>query len=132
VRAEHLTAIRELYDAMSRGDLETLRDAEAVHPDFSWTAASDEPDPSERRGVDDSLGRARELLEVFEQVDVAIEEEIDLDEEHAIFVVNLGVRGATSGVTANRMEAHLWTLSDGRLASLQEFPSVGDAREAAG
>jgi ketosteroid isomerase-like protein len=131
VNADHLTAIRELYGAMHRGDLESLQTAGVLRPDFRWTAAADEPDPSERRGVEDSLARARELLEVFERVDVAIEEEISLDDEHTIFVVDLDVRGAASGVRASRREAHLWTVRDGLLASLREFQTVDEAREAA-
>ena len=45
--------------------------------------------------------------------------------------VNLSVRGTASGVEAERSEAHLWTVRDGRLAGLREFSTVEDAMAAA-
>ena len=129
--SERLAAIHALYDAMSRRDLDALRRAPELDPDFSWEAARDEPDPDERRGTDDSLARVRDLFEVFDVVEVGVEEVIELDAEHAIFLVNLDVRGAASGARTKRREAHLWTMRDGRLRSLREFPTVDEAREAA-
>jgi ketosteroid isomerase-like protein len=131
VSADRLATIRTLYDAMNRRDLDALRDAPELDPDFRWEGAHDEPDPQERRGSDDSLARVRELLEVFDVVEVGVEDVIELDAEHAIFLVNLDVRGATSGARSTRREAHLWTVREGRLASLREFPTVDEARRAA-
>ena len=117
---------------MSRRDLAALRRRSELRPGLQLARPpTDEPDPDERRGTDDSLARVRDLFEVFDVVEVGVEEVIELDAEHAIFLVNLNVRGAASGARTKRREAHLWTIRDGRLRSLREFPTVDEARAAA-
>jgi ketosteroid isomerase-like protein len=59
-----------------------------------------------------------------------IEDVIDLGPDSAIFAVRHRVRGAASGAEVERAEAHLWTMRDGRVASLREYPSVEEARQA--
>jgi ketosteroid isomerase-like protein len=131
VRPEDLELIRGLYDAMNRRDLTALREFTAVNPGFEWQSSRDEPDPGVRRGGDKAFAYTRELLDMFERLETEIEETIDLGPEAAVFMVNHRVRGAASGADAERREAHLWTTRDGRVASLREFPTAEEAREAA-
>lgn len=128
---ERLDEIRAIYDAINRHDHEALRSHAAVHPEFEWESAPDEPDTDVRRGAESVLAHSSDLFETFDSIEIEIERQIDLGPEAAILVVNLRVRGTTSGVEAERSEAHLWTARDGRLAGLREFPTVDDAMAAA-
>jgi ketosteroid isomerase-like protein len=131
VSPEHLETIHRLYDAMNRRDLAAIRKLGQVHPDFSWEASSDELDAPGRLDSRRSLAYSKELFEIFDEVRTDIEETIDLGAEQVIFVVTHHVRGAASGARVARHEVHLWTVRDGRVASLREYPTVDDARAAA-
>ena len=129
--AADVELIRSLYAAMSTRDLAALRAFADTHPDFEWQSAPDELDPGVRRGSERNVAYSRELLETFEQLETEVRDVIELGSDAAIFVVHHRVRGAASGVEAERSEAHLWTKNDGRLASLREFATVDEARECA-
>jgi ketosteroid isomerase-like protein len=132
MRPEDLERIRHLYDAMRRRDFERLREYAEANPGFDWQSAPDEPDWAPSRTTEEALKYARELWATFELLETEIQEVIDLGPDAAVFVVRHRVRGAASGVEAERSEAHLWTSRDGRLTSLREFATVEEAREAAG
>jgi ketosteroid isomerase-like protein len=131
VSPEDLELIRGLYDAMNRRDLDALRAYADENPHFEWQSAADEPDGDLRRGSKRTLAYSRDLFETFDSLHTEIREVIDLGAEAAILVVHHRVRGAASGVEVERGEAHLWTKSDGRIASLREFATVEEARECA-
>ena len=131
MKPEHLEEIRLIYDALARHDVEALRSLTAVHPDFAWQSAPDEPETGLRRGPETAIAFSGELLETFDRIRIEIDEEIEVGEEAAIFVVSMQMRGAASGADAGRREAHLWTIRDDRLGSLREFPTVDDALAAA-
>jgi ketosteroid isomerase-like protein len=131
VSPEDVELIRGLYDAMNRRDLTALRAYADAYPDFEWQSAPDEPDSHMRRGGKQTLAYSRDLFETFDQLETEIEEVIDLGPDAAIFVVHHRVRGAASGAEVERSEAHLWTKREGRMASLREFATTEEAREAA-
>jgi ketosteroid isomerase-like protein len=131
VSPEDLELIRSLYDAMNRRDLARLRAYADANPGFAWQSSADEPDSSLRRGRERVVAYSRNLLETFDRLETEVQEVIDLGPEAAIFVVYHRVRGAASGAEVERGEAHLWTKRDGRVASLREFATVQEAREAA-
>jgi ketosteroid isomerase-like protein len=130
VKPELLAQVRTIYGALSRHDLDALRTL-SVHPGFTWQSAADEPETGVREGRDKALAFSGELLETFDRMEIEIEDEIPVGEDAAIVVVNMRVRGAASGASTERREAHLWTVRDGRLAALREFPTVDEAMAAA-
>jgi ketosteroid isomerase-like protein len=132
VSPEDLRLIRSLYDAMNRRDLASLRAYAEENPDFEWQSAPDEPDSGLRRGSERTFAYTRDLFETFERLETEIREVIDLGPDAAIFAVHHRVRGAASGAEVERGEAHLWTKRDGRVASLREYATVQEARDAAG
>jgi ketosteroid isomerase-like protein len=83
------------------------------------------------RSLYDAMNR-RELFETFERLETEIREVIHLGPDAAIFMVHHQVRGAASGAEVERGEAHLWSKREGRIASLREFATAQEAREAAG
>jgi ketosteroid isomerase-like protein len=131
VKPEHLETIMRLYDAMNRRDIGALQQLGREQPDFSWESNQDELDSPGRLESGETLDYARELFQIFDEVETEIVETIDLGPDQVIFVVCHRVRGAASGVRVDRREVHLWTARDGRIESLREFGSVEDAREAA-
>jgi ketosteroid isomerase-like protein len=127
VKREHLEGIQHLYDAMNRRDIDGLRAFGARYPDFSWHSAADELDAPRRLDARDALAYSRELFELFDEVQTDILETIDLDAGNAIFMVRHRVRGAASGASAERREAHLWTIGPDGALSLREFRTVEEA-----
>jgi ketosteroid isomerase-like protein len=131
VKPQHLETIERLYDAMNRRDIDALQQLGREQPDFSWESNQDELDSPGRLERGETLDYARELFQIFDEVETEIVETIDLGPDQVIFVVSHRVRGAASGVRVDRREVHLWTARDDRIESLREFGSVEDAREAA-
>jgi ketosteroid isomerase-like protein len=132
VRPEHLQTIEKAYDAMNRRDLSALRHLDGLHPGFSWESAPDEIDAPGRLDSKETIAYSEELFEIFDELHTDIEQTIELGPCHVIHLVRHRIRGAASGVPAERTEAHLWTVRDGQVASLREYRSVEEAREAAG
>jgi ketosteroid isomerase-like protein len=131
VKPHLLEAIDRLYDAMNRRDFAAMQEVGGEHPGFSWQSRPDELDAPGRLEGGDVLAYSRELFEIFEEVQTEVLERIDLEPEHLICVVRHRVRGAASGVSVDRQEVHLWTARDDQIASLREYDTVEQAREAA-
>jgi ketosteroid isomerase-like protein len=128
---ELLEVIGRLYDAMNRRDMEALKQLGREHPDFTWESNEDELDSPGRLDHGEVLAYSRELFELFDELQTEILEQVELGPDHVIYRVCHQVRGASSGVSVNREEVHLWTTRDGKVESLREFRSVEAAREAA-
>ena len=131
MRPELLGEIRAIYGALATHDLAALRSLTLVDPEFSWQSASDEPETGVRHGAARALAFSGELLETFDRMQIEIEQEVELGNDAAIFVVHMRVRGTASGADTARREAHLWTARGGRLTGLREFPTVELAMAAA-
>jgi len=73
----------------------------------------------------------RDYLSVFGDVRSEVEEWIDAGDQIVAMVRSYG-RGRGSGVPVDMLEAHLWTVRDGKLRRLQTFATKADALEDAG
>ena len=73
----------------------------------------------------------REWYESWESFDDHCDDLIDAG-EHVISVVTRRGRGRASGAEATTRRAGVWTIRDGRIVRAVWFPSVEEAREAAG
>lgn len=82
-------------------------------------------------GVEGVQEWIRDLLASFEHMNSAVEEWIDAGDQ-VIAMIRLYGRGKRSGVSVDDLQAHLWTVRDGRLSRLQVFATRADALEAAG
>ena len=72
-----------------------------------------------------------DLVSVFGDVTSEVEEWVDAGDQVVAMVRSYG-RGRRSGVPVDMLEAHLWTIRDGRLRRLQTFATKAEALEAAG
>ena len=129
---ENLAHIEELYEAMSRHDIDALRALGERYPDHRWRNAPDVPETGERVGAASAIAYVEELFATVDRIETEVVEVIELGPDEVIFAVRHRVRGARSGAWGERDEAHLWRARDGRIVSMEEFVSVEEARAAAG
>jgi ketosteroid isomerase-like protein len=130
VNEERRTLIRGPYDAMNRRDIEELERLGRRFVEFEWRSAPGEIDSVP--GAASARAYSRSIFELFAEMQTTLEEEIELRPDQLILVVSHDGRGAASGVQTGRREAHLWTFRQGGAVSLREYPTVEEAREAAG
>jgi uncharacterized protein len=70
-------------------------------------------------------------MSAFGDVRSEVEEWIDTG-DHVIAMVRSYGRGKRSGVPVDMLEAHLWTVRDGKLRRLQTFSTKAEALDALG
>jgi ketosteroid isomerase-like protein len=128
---ENLAVIHRVYEAMNRQDVAALEELAELYPEYEWHNGADMPESQLRVGRESTIGYVRELFSTFDQTHTTIREVIDCGEAGAIFLVRHRVRGAVSGAEVERDEVHFWRTVDGRIAGLDEFVTLEEAREAA-
>ena len=116
---------------MNRRDIETLRRLAHENPDYVWSNGVDMPEPGIRDGIE-GTAYVEEFFRAFDRNHTTVREVIDIGDDRVIFMVHHSVRGAVSGAVVERDEVHLWRTVDGRLAGLDEFLTLDEARAAAG
>ena len=128
---------------MSRGNLDLLRSAYAKVNEGGFTAIADMIDPEftmdSPQGLEASQAHDKEGLrewfgkmdEIWEELRFEPEEIAELDATTAIAVVHTVGRAGGTGIEIDTRLTHLWTVRDGRLASLTTFNNKDEAVEAA-
>jgi ketosteroid isomerase-like protein len=130
VNPETIALIHSVYDAMNRRDIETLRRLAHENPDYVWSNGVDMPEPGIRDGIE-GTAYVEEFFRAFDRNHTTVREVIEIGKDRVIFLVHHSVRGAVSGAVVERDEVHLWRTVDGRLAGLDEFLTLDEARAAA-
>ena len=129
---ENLDVVRRAYEAWNRGDLEAAfefldRDVEvSVPPDF--------PEAGTYRGRDEVRHWvAQQLLPILEEVRAEPERFLDAGDRVVAFVRYFG-RGKASGIEVRGavVDAHVWTLREGKVQKLQMYQGTEKALEAVG
>ncbi len=127
---ENVALIRRGYERWNEGDLGgvfALFDPDVVaigHPQL--------PDPGPARGSADVKLWMESLLEAWEKVHVDVQQLIGAgDRVVALFQVR--GRGRGSGVeVVSGLDAHVWTLEDGRVVEVRWYQGTADALRDAG
>jgi ketosteroid isomerase-like protein len=122
--------LRQGYEALERGDLETFRElaGERLGPDFEFHLVWDGRVLRGFDGVEEWIADTRDMWEGYTQ---KLEEVVDLGEQ-VVVVVSISGRGGESGVPVAQELAVLWTFEGGRAVQARSFTSRADAFEAAG
>jgi ketosteroid isomerase-like protein len=128
---------------MSQENVETVKRAfaEFQRGNF-WVPEFFEPDvrirwldavgsPSETVGVQDMSTFMLNWLETFDDVSLVAERVVDAGDQVVVIAAWQG-RGKASGVDTEWRQATVWTLRDGRVASVIGYPEPSDAFEAVG
>jgi ketosteroid isomerase-like protein len=119
--------VRRAYDAFARRDWDAaLRE---VHPEFEMTTKRG-PQAGTHAG-DDVQGFLEEYNEAF--VDHVVEP-VEFHEagDRVVAVVKRRARPRGGSTDIEVRNGHLWTLRDGKIASLESFPDPKDALAAVG
>jgi ketosteroid isomerase-like protein len=136
VSRENVEIIRGVLEAFNQsGDWEALYSAcdPAVVFEIASQEGRESPDFRVHRGFDQARRAVEELMAPFDEVHVEVHECIDAGEHRVLAVLELRMRPKDSEaeISTNRF-AYLYTLRQGRIVSVQDFPEPDDAFRAAG
>jgi ketosteroid isomerase-like protein len=122
--------LRQGYEALERGDLETFQDLarERLGPDFEFHLVWDGRVLRGFEGTQEWIADTRETWEGYRQ---KLEEIVDLG-EHVVVVVSISGRGGESGVPVGQELAVVWTFDGDRAVRARSFTSRAEAFAAAG
>jgi ketosteroid isomerase-like protein len=132
---ENVEVVRGLVEAFNEtGDREAayaLLDPE-VEFEVEWRSGRDAADFRIYRGLDEVRAMIEELLTPFESIRYVIHEYADAgDDVVAILEFLARPKGSSAEVSTGRF-AYVYTLRDGRIVRIQDFPDPAEALEAAG
>jgi ketosteroid isomerase-like protein len=127
VSQENVEIVRQVYAALTRGDVDTLR--ELALPEFVLDFSRRLVDPVVLRSLDEALAfffsQAREAWDDWPAWEP--QEVIDADDK-VVAYIRTTARGKGSGVEVEAYVWNLWTFRDGKLVEVTYF---GDAQAAA-
>jgi ketosteroid isomerase-like protein len=104
---ENVDFLRQGYEALHRGDLESFRalSRERLAPEFVFHSVWDGRVFKGFQGTQEWISDTREVWENYDQ---RVEEIIDLG-ENVVVVVRIAGRGGSSGVPVSQELAVIWT-----------------------
>jgi ketosteroid isomerase-like protein len=127
---DNVDVVRRGWEAYRRQDNEAalaLYDP-TIEIDLTEYAGADAGVYRGLEGVDEFF---RDRLSAFGDLQTVVEEWIDAADQVIAMVHSYG-RGKRSGVPVEMVQAHLWTVLNGKLKRLQIFATKAEALEAAG
>jgi ketosteroid isomerase-like protein len=132
VPKENIDAVRRAYEAWNRGDRETA--FEFLDPDVEVSVPPELPEAGTYRGRD--LVRrlaAEQVLPFLEEARADPERFLDAGDRVVVFV-RYFARGKASGIEVRGaiVDAHVWTLKDGRAQKLEMYQGTQQALAAVG
>jgi ketosteroid isomerase-like protein len=122
--------VREGYEALARGDMETFTSLSREHlaPDFEFHAVWD---GRVFRGFEGTMKWISDTRETWEDYSQQVEELIELGDV-VVVVLAISARGGGSGVPVAQELAVVWRFDDGKAIEARSFTSRAEALEAAG
>jgi ketosteroid isomerase-like protein len=130
---ENVEVVRRIYDAVARGDSETV--LSLYDPDIEWDmsrgAFGDIGGGRVYRGHDGLRSFFREQWEAWDRWQDHPEELIDAD-THVVSVVRSRARGRTSEAEVESVHAAVWTLRQEKVVRVDWLPTREEALEAVG
>jgi hypothetical protein len=129
VPSENIAMLRRGYEAISRGDFDSVM--EMLDPEIVMHDRPESPDAGTYHGHAGALEALRQTDDFFDDVEMA-PEEMHESGDQIVVVLTLRGRGRESGVPVEERIAHLWTVREGRALALRAFTDPGDALRAAG
>ena len=127
---ENVEVVRQAWEAYRRLDNEA---ALALYdPEIEFELRTEgRIDASYYHGLEGVQEFFRNWMSAFGEMRTEVEEWIDAGDQVIAMVRSYG-RGGHSGVPVDMLEAHLWTVRDGKLWRLQTLSTKAEALEAAG
>jgi ketosteroid isomerase-like protein len=126
---ENVEIVRPIYEAFNRRDWNALfRDTD---PGFAFTYHNVGTSAGVRRGREQVVAFSEEYGGAFESLTWELEEFFDRD-DRVVACVCVRSRPPGGGLDLVVRNGHLWTIRDGVVLSLESFPTLERALEAAG
>lgn len=122
--------VREGYEALARGDMETFTALSREHlgPDFEFHHVWD---GRVFKGFEGTMEWISDTRETWEDYSQEVEEIVELGDV-VVVVLRISARGGGSGVPVAQELAVVWTFEDGKATRARSFTSREEALEAAG
>jgi ketosteroid isomerase-like protein len=129
--SEKVAAVHRVVDAINRVDLDGF--ADTVTDDFEIDFSnSRSPMSGMYRGRDQAREFLRSFLEPWAKLEFVSREVFELDDGRVLQVGGLRSRGHESGVEVEASGATLWTIRDGKAATVKLYQSKEEALAAEG
>jgi ketosteroid isomerase-like protein len=122
---DRVRAVWESFNRTHRPDLD------ALHPDIKWHTRADLADSDTYHGHDGVARLAADWVGAFDELRVGAEELIDTGES-VVAVLRLRGRIKGSGQDVEMPETHVYTMLNGKMVEVHEFPTKGAALEFVG
>jgi ketosteroid isomerase-like protein len=134
--AENVEIIRGVIDAFNEsGDWETLYSAcdPGVVLEIATQEGRESADFQVHHGIDQVRQAIGELMTPFDEVHAVAHRYVGAGDDRVVTVLELLVRpkGSTAEISSGKF-AYLYTLREGRIVRVQDFPEPDDAFRAAG
>ncbi|MGH2743442.1 MAG: nuclear transport factor 2 family protein [Pseudonocardiaceae bacterium] len=122
--------LREGYEALARGDMETFTalSRERLDPEFEFHHVWD---GRVFKGFEGTMEWIADTRETWEDYSQEIAELVDVG-ENVVVVLRISARGGGSGVPVAQGLAVVWTFEDGKAIRARSFTSRAEALDAAG
>ena len=127
---ENVEIVRQAWEASVRRDNDAALALYDPEVEIDMTA-SGQPGGGVYRGLDGVRRWHRDWLSVFGEFSSEVEEWIDAG-EHVIAMTRWHGSGKRSGVPAQVLQAHVWTVREGKLRRLRVYGSRAEGVKAAG
>jgi ketosteroid isomerase-like protein len=128
VSQENVELVKRAWEATVQRDYETA--LSLYDPDVTLEPGFLD-NPEVFRGLDGVREVFRNWFGVFADMTSTVEEWIDAGDD-VVAILRLTGRGRQSGVPVVSLEAHVWTVRDGKLWRLRIYPSRAEALKAVG
>jgi ketosteroid isomerase-like protein len=128
--------IRRGYARFNQAEREPVDEQELAsldiwHPDGVYVNSASDPDPGIHRGIEAVRRQIGQWVEAYP--DLQVEPlEIQTNGDRAFVWVRFSGHGAGSGVPIAMEMAHVNTVEDGKLRSVEEYQERGDGLKAVG
>ena len=127
---ENVEVVRNLFEAVSRGDVEAA--LEYVRPDGEWINPDYAMEPGTRRGLSGVRIALTAMRDSFADLRFDIGEMVDLDDRVLVTGTFSGVGRASDAAFGPQTFGSVLTLTGGQIQRYQWYLDAEEAREAAG
>jgi uncharacterized protein len=123
--------VRRGYEAWNRGDVEGV--LTSLDPEIEWHGYTHLPESGALAGRDEVRVWLERFLDAWEQLDIEVTELIEAGDQVVVAFVRFQGRGKGSGVQVEGgVDAHLWTVRNGRIVAVKLYQGTREGLEAVG
>jgi ketosteroid isomerase-like protein len=123
----NLGRLRAAYEAVGKGDIESVAGWDLVSDDIVIRDRPEAPDPQTYRGRAGMRAALASSDESFEEFTVKPIDLIAVGDTRVVVVLRMFGRGRGSGVPVEEEIAHLWTIDNGKAVAMQVYSDPEDA-----